>query len=96
MRPKNLALFAYKFGAVGQKNSKQGYLLAVGEATFIVKRRGGGDILGALPPNPRPWRAALASVLPLVADLHLRPMASLIVKVLCGALLAVGAATKFF
>ena len=54
------------------------------------KRRAGGNILGALPPNPRPWRAALASVLPSVANLRLRPTASLIVKELCGALFAMG------
>ena len=54
------------------------------------KRRAGGDILGALPPNPWPWRAALASVLRSVANLQLQPTASLIVKVLCGALLVMG------
>ena len=82
MRPKNYAPFTKKFSKLGRfllfSKSNQ---LAVGAATFIEKRRAGGDIMGALPPNPRPWRALTAS---------------LIVKVLCGALLAVGAAISSF
>ena len=41
------------------------------------------------------FHISLASVLPSVANLRLWPTASLIVKVLCGALLAVGAATDY-
>ena len=54
------------------------------------KRHAGGDILGALPPNTWPWQTALATMLPSVANLRLRPTASLIVKELCGALFAMG------
>ena len=95
MRLKNSATFTKKFSKLGRFLSfSKSNQLAVGVATFIEKRRAGGDIMGALPPNPWPWRAALASVLPSVANLRLQPTASLIVKVLCGALLAVGAATN--
>ena len=40
------------------------------------KRRAGGDISGALPPNPRPWLAALADSPDLSAPFGRRPSAS--------------------
>ena len=63
------------------------------------ERRAGGDKLAALPPNPRPWRTALASVLPSASAYGVTNSEGVMWSLISygrSDQLAEGAATKFF